>query len=87
MCSTRSQIFRAFRITPLQVKKTNTKALDEVDPELLDTFKKLGISIDEQKVLAGVAVDIVVDSVSVATTFRDTLSQKRHHLLLHFRSN
>lgn len=50
--------------------------LDEVDPELLDTFKKLGISLDEQKKLAGVAVDIVMDSVSVATTFRKTLAEK-----------
>ncbi len=50
--------------------------LDEVDPELLDTFKRLGISIDEQKKLAGVAVDIVMDSVSVATTFRKTLAEK-----------
>ena len=51
-------------------------ALDEVDPELLKTFDKLGISINEQKKLAGVAVDIVMDSVSVATTFKDTLSKK-----------
>ncbi len=51
-------------------------SLDEVDPELLDTFKKLGISIDEQKKLAGVAVDVVMDSVSVATTFKKTLAEK-----------
>jgi Fe-S cluster assembly protein SufB len=51
-------------------------SLDEVDPELLETFKKLGISIDEQKKLAGVAVDIVMDSVSVATTFKKTLAEK-----------
>jgi Fe-S cluster assembly protein SufB len=51
-------------------------SLDEVDPELLDTFKRLGISIDEQKKLAGVAVDIVMDSVSVATTFKETLAEK-----------
>jgi Fe-S cluster assembly protein SufB len=50
--------------------------LDEVDPELLKTFEKLGISIDEQKKLAGVAVDIVMDSVSVATTFKDTLAER-----------
>jgi Fe-S cluster assembly protein SufB len=50
--------------------------LDEVDPELLKTFEKLGISIDEQKKLSGVAVDIVMDSVSVATTFKDTLAEK-----------
>ena len=57
-------------------KKNKYKSLDEVDPELLKTFDKLGISIDEQKKLSGVAMDIVVDSVSVATTFRDTLAEK-----------
>ena len=50
--------------------------MDEVDPELLDTFKKLGIPIEEQKKLSGVAVDIVMDSVSVATTFKETLAEK-----------
>jgi Fe-S cluster assembly protein SufB len=50
--------------------------LSEVDPELLATFKKLGISIDEQKKLSGVAMDVVIDSVSVATTFKKTLSKK-----------
>ncbi|MGB5388438.1 MAG: Fe-S cluster assembly protein SufB [Eudoraea sp.] len=57
-------------------KKPKYDSLDEVDPELLDTFKKLGISLDEQKKLAGVAVDIVMDSVSVATTFKKTLAEK-----------
>ncbi len=57
-------------------KKDKYQSLDEVDPELLETFKKLGISIDEQKQLAGVAVDIVMDSVSVATTFKKTLAEK-----------
>ena len=57
-------------------KKDQYKSLDEVDPELLKTFDKLGISIDEQKKLAGVAVDIVMDSVSVATTFKETLAEK-----------
>ncbi len=57
-------------------KKPKYESLDEVDPELLDTFKKLGISLDEQKLLAGVAVDIVMDSVSVATTFKKTLAEK-----------
>jgi len=58
--------------------KTKAKydSLDEVDPELLQTFEKLGISLEEQKRLAGVAVDIVMDSVSVATTFKDTLAEK-----------
>ncbi len=57
-------------------KKPKLNSLDEVDPDLLDTFKKLGISLEEQKRLANVAVDIVMDSVSVATTFKKTLSEK-----------
>jgi Fe-S cluster assembly protein SufB len=56
-------------------KKKQLQSLDEVDPELLDTFSKLGISLDEQKMLAGVAVDAVIDSVSVKTTFQDTLAK------------
>ncbi|MBT5073593.1 MAG: Fe-S cluster assembly protein SufB [Kordiimonadaceae bacterium] len=52
------------------------KSLDEVDPELLRVYEKLGISLQEQEVLSGVAVDIVFDSVSVATTFRETLKEK-----------
>ncbi len=56
-------------------KKPTLKSLDEVDPELLDTYKKLGISLDEQKRLTGVAVDAVFDSVSVATTFKDKLNE------------
>ena len=51
------------------------KSLDEVDPELLDTFNKLGISLQEQKKLAGVAVDAVMDSVSVKTTHREKLAE------------
>ncbi len=57
-------------------KKPKYESLDEVDPELLDTFKRLGISLDEQKKLAGVAVDVVMDSVSVTTTFKKTLAEK-----------
>ena len=57
-------------------KKDKYNSLDEVDPELLKTFDKLGISLDEQKRLTGVAVDIVMDSVSVATTFKETLAEK-----------
>ncbi len=53
--------------------KKSLESLDEVDPELLDTFKRLGISLDEQKRLTGVAVDAVMDSISVKTTFQDTL--------------
>ncbi|MDC8002610.1 Fe-S cluster assembly protein SufB [Aureisphaera galaxeae] len=56
--------------------KPKYNSIDEVDPELLETFNKLGISLEEQKKLAGVAVDIVMDSVSVATTFKDTLAEK-----------
>jgi Fe-S cluster assembly protein SufB len=58
---------------PKPKKKLNS--LDEVDPELRRTFEKLGISLDEQKRLAGVAVDAVFDSVSVATTFKKTLAE------------
>ena len=50
-------------------------SLDEVDPELLKTYEKLGISLTEQKMLAGVAVDAIFDSVSVATTFKETLAK------------
>ncbi len=56
-------------------KKKSLDSLDEVDPELLKTFEKLGISLDEQKRLTGVAVDVVVDSVSVKTTFREKLAE------------
>lgn len=56
-------------------KKKQLESLDEVDPALLETFDKLGISLDEQKRLSGVAVDAVMDSVSVKTTFRDTLEK------------
>ncbi|MBI5729754.1 MAG: Fe-S cluster assembly protein SufB [Ignavibacteriales bacterium] len=59
---------------PKQKPKLNS--LDEVDPELLKTFEKLGIPLEEQKLLSGVAVDAVFDSVSVATTFRETLKEK-----------
>jgi Fe-S cluster assembly protein SufB len=52
------------------------QSLDEVDPELLETFKKLGIPVEEQKHLAGVAVDMVMDSVSVTTTFKKVLAEK-----------
>ncbi len=58
---------------PKQKKKLNS--LDEVDPELRQTFEKLGISLEEQKRLTGVAVDAVFDSVSVATTFRAELAK------------
>ncbi|MFM8914064.1 MAG: Fe-S cluster assembly protein SufB [Flammeovirgaceae bacterium] len=56
-------------------KKKELKDLNEVDPELIKTFEKLGISLTEQKRLTGVAVDAVIDSVSVATTFKDKLAE------------
>ena len=65
---------------PKQNHKLNS--LDEVDPQLLETFQKLGISLEEQKRLTGVedkpavAVDVVMDSVSVATTFQKTLAER-----------
>jgi Fe-S cluster assembly protein SufB len=55
--------------------KKQLNSMDEVDPELKATFEKLGISLDEQKRLAGVAVDVVMDSVSVKTTFKEKLSE------------
>lgn len=57
-------------------EKIKLNSLDEVDPELLKTFEKLGISLSEQKRLTGVAVDAVFDSVSIATTFKDQLKEK-----------
>ena len=56
--------------------KDGPKSLDEVDPKLLETYAKLGIPLEEQKALAGVAVDAVFDSVSVATTFKDKLAEQ-----------
>jgi Fe-S cluster assembly protein SufB len=63
-----------FYSAPKEKKKLN--GLDEVDPELLKTFEKLGISLTEQKRLTGVAVDAVFDSVSIATTFKEQLKEK-----------
>lgn len=56
-------------------EKPEYKSLDEVDPELIATFNKLGIPLDEQKILAGVAVDAVIDSVSVKTTYKEKLGE------------
>jgi Fe-S cluster assembly protein SufB len=56
-------------------KKKKLESLDEVDPELLDTFNKLGIPLEEQKMLSGVAVDAVIDSVSVKTTYKEKLAE------------
>src|SRR5207247_6781507 len=58
-----------------RTKSDGPKSLEEVDPELLKTYEKLGIPLSEQKALAGVAVDAVFDSVSVATTFKDKLAE------------
>ena len=57
-------------------QKEGPKNMDEVDPELLKTFDKLGIPLEEQKVLSGMAVDAVMDSVSVKTTFKENLAEK-----------
>ena len=57
-------------------QKPSLKSLDELDPEILRTYEKLGIPLQEQKMLAGVAVDAVFDSVSVATTFKEKLAEK-----------
>ncbi len=57
-------------------KKPEYESLDQVDPELLETFNKLGIPLEEQKHLAGVAVDAVIDSVSVKTTFKEVLAER-----------
>ncbi|MFB3141516.1 MAG: Fe-S cluster assembly protein SufB [Acidobacteriota bacterium] len=56
-------------------KEDGPQSLDEVDPQLLETYKKLGIPLEEQELLAGVAVDAVFDSVSVATTFKEKLGE------------
>ncbi|MEP5255901.1 MAG: Fe-S cluster assembly protein SufB [Winogradskyella arenosi] len=68
--------FQAISYYSAPNNKPKYDSIDEVDPELLATFEKLGISLDEQKKLAGVAMDVVVDSVSVATTFKKTLGEK-----------
>ena len=67
--------YQAVRYYAAPGKKKQLESLDEVDPELLETFEKLGIPLEEQKMLSGVAVDAVFDSVSVATTFKDTLAK------------
>src|SRR6201985_105800 len=59
-----------------KAKKDGPKSLDEVDPELLKTYEKLGIPLQERAILAGVAVDAVFDSVSVATTFKGKLKEQ-----------
>jgi Fe-S cluster assembly protein SufB len=72
--------FQAISYYAAPKKKASLKSLDQVDPELLKTFEKLGISLEEQKRLSGVeskiAVDAVIDSVSVKTTFKEVLAEK-----------
>ena len=67
--------FQAISYYAAPKKKELKKSMDEVDPELVKTFNKLGISLEEQKQLAGVAVDAVMDSVSVKTTHREKLAE------------
>ncbi len=67
--------YQAIRYYSAPKNQPKYNSLDEVDPKLLETYKKLGIPLEEQKVLAGVAVDAVFDSVSVATTFKEKLSE------------
>lgn len=71
-------VYQALKYYSAPKPKKTINSLDEIDPELLETFKKLGISLDEQKRISGVAVavDAVIDSVSVATTYKETLAEK-----------
>lgn len=68
--------FQDIRYYSAPKKKPQLESLDQVDPELLKTFEKLGIPLEEQKKLSGVAVDAVFDSISVTTTFKETLKEK-----------
>ncbi|MDE7427518.1 MAG: Fe-S cluster assembly protein SufB [Muribaculaceae bacterium] len=68
--------FQAISYYAAPVKKEGPKSLDEVDPQILDTFNRLGIPLEEQKALSGMAVDAVMDSVSVKTTHRRALAEK-----------
>lgn len=67
--------YQAISYYAAPVKKEGPKSLDEVDPQLIDTFNKLGIPLQEQKMLSGMAVDAVMDSVSVKTTHREKLAE------------
>ena len=68
--------FQSISYYAAPVQKPKYTSIDEVDPELIETFNKLGIPLEEQKHLAGVAVDVVMDSVSVKTTFKEVLAEK-----------
>lgn len=67
--------FQAIKYYSAPKQKNKPKNLDEIDPELLQIYERLGISLNEQKRLQGIAVDAVLDSVSVGTTFKETLSK------------
>ena len=67
--------YQAIKYYSAPKKGGKIKSLDELDPEMIKTFERLGISLNEQKRLSGIAVDAVIDSVSVATTFKETLSE------------
>ena len=73
--SSRPSTTRISVISPRPNARAHLRSLEEVDPELLRTYEKLGIPLEEREVLAGVAVDAVFDSVSVATTFKDKLGK------------
>ncbi len=73
--SYKSTDYQAIKYYSAPKQKKTLNSLDEIDPELLKTFEKLGISLDEQKRISGVAVDAVIDSVSIATTFKDKLAE------------
>ena len=68
--------FQAISYYAAPVKKEGPKSLDEVDPELIKTFDRLGIPLQEQKQLTGMAVDAVMDSVSVKTTHKEALAER-----------
>ena len=76
MCTIPKMDFQDHYYYSAPKKKPQLNSLDEADPEPIKTFEKLGISLEEQKRLVGVAVDVVFDSVSVKTTFRETLKEK-----------
>lgn len=67
--------YQAIKYYSAPKQKKNLNSLDEIDPELRKTFEKLGISLDEQKRLSGVAIDAVIDSVSIGTTFKEQLGE------------
>jgi len=67
--------YQSLRYYSAPKQKSKPKSIDEIDPELLKIYERLGISLNEQKRLQGIAVDAVLDSVSVGTTFKDTLSK------------